>query len=661
MEADRIGEESLFCRSLSNPFSLNTMEKTMDDIYFGCICATFNRPTLLPEAIESFLRQSYKNAELIILDDSGTYKEQEGNRWKLYSHPERFTTLGAKHDYSIRNLISSRVNAIAIWDDDDISLPNRLEVLAEGLKKHDIVVPWRLTQMSENGEITIPYGGDFPIHNGAYRLDAYFELGGYSHDADNWEDLELWRRFVGTQKNIGRVRENIYIVRHHHDIRHVSRCASMKEYQEIQGISEEKIDKITPHWEREYDKLVCDYRMPVLEIPGIGRIIDGFTQHGDIRADGTLGYDGSKAIVPEEYRDYSILSTHACSEITLQVRHDIEIRGAVDATMTILREDDPILFAVNADVIGDAAGPWDTTRPLCLPPGEHRLWIDAGNAIHHCHTLWLMKRVEKCMATLENTAFLTVDAFENYMRDTKMFRRSASFHRVPVTYLDEGQAWHGFYEHKIRRMRETLTDLREKGKRYAFITDCRDVIFVDDVQTILAKFNAIHKGKALFNMDVFCQAWPHLAGWYLEELQQTKQHHSPNLNAGLIASDIDTLLEIFDLIEILRLEFRDGPQRKGIMQRLRDETGTGYAENDQILYQLCMAYYPEFFEVDHRKELFALIIADPKTPLRFSDDSRRNDVICNASIIHSPGLSREHRWETWWEEGRWGRSRPLNR
>ncbi|MGE4341143.1 MAG: glycosyltransferase, partial [Pigmentiphaga sp.] len=39
----------------------------------ACLCCTFNRPAQLAEAIESFLRQTHPDKELIILDDAGQY------------------------------------------------------------------------------------------------------------------------------------------------------------------------------------------------------------------------------------------------------------------------------------------------------------------------------------------------------------------------------------------------------------------------------------------------------------------------------------------------------------------------------------------------------------------------------------------------------------
>jgi len=107
----------------------------MPDIKIACICSTYNRPELLAESIECFQRQTYPLAkrELIILDDAGQYCEQTGPGWRLVSIGQRFCTLGEKRNATAA-LVSPDVDALAVWDDDDIYLPWHLERAAELLE-----------------------------------------------------------------------------------------------------------------------------------------------------------------------------------------------------------------------------------------------------------------------------------------------------------------------------------------------------------------------------------------------------------------------------------------------------------------------------------------------------------------------------------------------
>jgi glycosyltransferase involved in cell wall biosynthesis len=92
----------------------------------SCICLTFGRPRFLEEAIGSFLRQEYSGeAELIVLND---FAAQEltfagDSRVKLINCQERFGSLGEKRNAAIE---SSTGDVILTWDDDDISLPDRI-------------------------------------------------------------------------------------------------------------------------------------------------------------------------------------------------------------------------------------------------------------------------------------------------------------------------------------------------------------------------------------------------------------------------------------------------------------------------------------------------------------------------------------------------------
>jgi hypothetical protein len=98
----------------------------------ACICSTFNRPQCLAESIECFQRQTcpLEKRELIILDDAGQYAEQTGPGWWLLSIGKRFRTLGEKRNATAA-LVSADVDALAVWDDDDIYLPWHLEKAAE--------------------------------------------------------------------------------------------------------------------------------------------------------------------------------------------------------------------------------------------------------------------------------------------------------------------------------------------------------------------------------------------------------------------------------------------------------------------------------------------------------------------------------------------------
>lgn len=92
----------------------------------SCLCITYSRVNLLEEAIECFLRQTYKGPkELIIINDCD-------DQILHYDHPEvfilnsknRFRTVGEKRNTSIA---LSTGDYFMHWDDDDIYLPHRID------------------------------------------------------------------------------------------------------------------------------------------------------------------------------------------------------------------------------------------------------------------------------------------------------------------------------------------------------------------------------------------------------------------------------------------------------------------------------------------------------------------------------------------------------
>src|ERR1051325_3201162 len=92
----------------------------------SCLCLTYGRPTLLEEAIESFLRQQWDGPkELLILNDHPEQKLIYRHRSvRVYNVRRRLATLGQKRNLSVA---LARYDNLLIWDDDDIHLPWRIE------------------------------------------------------------------------------------------------------------------------------------------------------------------------------------------------------------------------------------------------------------------------------------------------------------------------------------------------------------------------------------------------------------------------------------------------------------------------------------------------------------------------------------------------------
>jgi len=112
----------------------------MDEPLISIIVATRNREDLLPRSIESLIKQTYQNIEIVIVDDSSTdntpiiidnLKKIDPRIISL--HSERNIGPGGARNLGITE---SKGDYIAIMDDDDIAYPERLEVQMEAMSRN---------------------------------------------------------------------------------------------------------------------------------------------------------------------------------------------------------------------------------------------------------------------------------------------------------------------------------------------------------------------------------------------------------------------------------------------------------------------------------------------------------------------------------------------
>jgi glycosyltransferase involved in cell wall biosynthesis len=104
----------------------------------AAVCCTYNRHRLLAEAVESFLRQTHPDKEMVILDDAGLYEPGAADHLpgvKLITTRHRFRTLGEKRNATVA-LASPDVDVFCVWDDDDIYLPHHMAAAAATLQSN---------------------------------------------------------------------------------------------------------------------------------------------------------------------------------------------------------------------------------------------------------------------------------------------------------------------------------------------------------------------------------------------------------------------------------------------------------------------------------------------------------------------------------------------
>jgi len=144
------------------------------------VIPTYNRASMLPRAIESVLAQTYKNVEIMIVDDGSTDNTQavlDGYRDRIRCI--RIENQGASHARNV-GMQESRGKYIAFLDSDDAYYPNKLSIQVDWMERHPEVgmISSEFSAVHEDGTIQEnhlrQYHRIYDIHDWAFD-DLYPE------------------------------------------------------------------------------------------------------------------------------------------------------------------------------------------------------------------------------------------------------------------------------------------------------------------------------------------------------------------------------------------------------------------------------------------------------------------------------------------------------
>jgi glycosyltransferase involved in cell wall biosynthesis len=112
----------------------------MKDPLVSIIVPTYNRPKYLQRAIESSLKQTYRNIEVIVIDDNSNYNAlviiegYKDNRIKYYKNPVNRGSVYSRN----RGLSICSGDYINFLDDDDEILPPKIEFQVAKFKESNV-------------------------------------------------------------------------------------------------------------------------------------------------------------------------------------------------------------------------------------------------------------------------------------------------------------------------------------------------------------------------------------------------------------------------------------------------------------------------------------------------------------------------------------------
>jgi glycosyltransferase involved in cell wall biosynthesis len=195
------------------------------------VIPTFNRAALLVEAVDSVLRQSYRDLEIVICDDGST--DDTAARVRVFGTHARYMALphtgrpGVPRNCGIE---AAHGELVAFLDDDDLWEPEKLARQIELMETEGISLAYtdRRIQFSEGSAselavtpspaspdrlLDLVLEGHFPsVCTMLVRRALLKQINGFDETLATAEDLDLWLRLAPIA-HAGRVPQPLVVVR----------------------------------------------------------------------------------------------------------------------------------------------------------------------------------------------------------------------------------------------------------------------------------------------------------------------------------------------------------------------------------------------------------------------------------------------------------------
>ena len=226
--------------ALSAIFGCIWIYNTYSKPTISVVMPTYNREQMLPRAIDSILDQTYKDFELIIVDDASTDKSVEvikdymkkDKRIRLIQNEKNSGIAFSRN----RGNDAARGKYIAIMDSDDQSLPHRLELSINFFEKHpdvdafcgnllDIEEPVYAQQFlnwqdykiaSDEHALSMMFSNTFYNVASMFKRDFVKKHNiRYNNKYVSAEDYDFWKQFVMKNGKLVSINSPITFVRKH--------------------------------------------------------------------------------------------------------------------------------------------------------------------------------------------------------------------------------------------------------------------------------------------------------------------------------------------------------------------------------------------------------------------------------------------------------------
>ncbi|MDR1963556.1 MAG: hypothetical protein LBQ50_07235, partial [Planctomycetaceae bacterium] len=483
------------------------------------------------------------------------------------------------------------------------------------------------------------------FHFGAYRLRAYYEVGGYA-PLSVGEDKDLEKRLYETKFSFGKTDEIVQIYRWYSPYAHLATSKTQDVYDQFQSPIIKKQNRLVPHWKENYTKIIEKVKKYDHELRSA--VLWHDIEDTPIEVEDANRFPSTINCLETSPSPSSILVLRDHETKILTIPHATKL--TVGMLATTLFCEPSVKINLDGQRIGELRFPGEMAAPVILPAGNYLLQTQSNPCSIFKRPFAACSTVTKnqLLADETNTLFVAAAAWDDPFSATEVFRRSAERFNINVTFIDYGEKWVNFYINKIIHLRNVLENAGRAGKQFAFVLDCRDLVFTAPQWIIQAKFNGLYDGRVLFGSDLAGCVWPCQSERLLAAIQTTHHLYSI-LNAGSFAGEIKQILELYRKAMELYDELEHGFFRPGIVREIAGNIVPEYYTNDQFLFQILSVYFPQLIKVDTMKTLFA-VFKDrfPNLHDRKREDPRKNDTVNFAPILHSPWLANnETEWKKW--------------
>ncbi|EMB2320143.1 glycosyltransferase family 2 protein [Proteus mirabilis] len=266
------------------------------------IIPTYGRPHFLERAIDSVLSQSYKNIEIIVVDDnsSNLHHEQTVKIIKKYNRNNKIIYIfdGINVGGSLarnRGIIESKGEYITFLDDDDIYLEKKIESQVEHIINNNIDVSVCNMFFKKNNnflDISNCYSRvgsiqEFILNGNAYtpmimsKKESLLEVGLFTH-SPRYQDHILMLKLFMAGKKIKSLNEKLFIHNDHNEKRITNSNKSEEAYRIRQSYERKNLYKLNDIEKKQYKIIECLINAKILRakknyLNSLKSVISAFT------------------------------------------------------------------------------------------------------------------------------------------------------------------------------------------------------------------------------------------------------------------------------------------------------------------------------------------------------------------------------------------------